>query len=154
MVVNKRKKNSRARGTWTHGWGEKKKHRHAGSRGGRGMAGTGKRADQKKPSIITDPQYFGKFGFSPISRVEHVIVNVGEICSQIDQFVADGVAKKEGKMYVLDFTKTPYTKLLGAGKVTLPLQITIAFAAKSAKDKVESAGGSVKVPETILCKLG
>ena len=63
MVINKRKKNSRQRGSWTHGWGEKKKHRGAGHRGGRGRAGTGKKGDAKKPSVWKNTKYFGKFGF-------------------------------------------------------------------------------------------
>ena len=48
---NKRSKNSRQRGSKTHGWGAMKKHRGAGHRGGRGAAGSGKRGDAKKPSI-------------------------------------------------------------------------------------------------------
>ena len=52
MVLNKRKKNSRMRGNTTHGYGSMKKNRGAGNRGGRGMAGSGKRADQKKPTIL------------------------------------------------------------------------------------------------------
>ncbi len=48
------KKNKRQRGLSSHGWGHKKKHRGAGNRGGKGMAGTGKRADTKKPSIINE----------------------------------------------------------------------------------------------------
>ena len=51
MVVNKRKKFSRQRGGHTHGWGSKKKHRGSGNRGGKGMGGTGKRADQVKTLI-------------------------------------------------------------------------------------------------------
>ena len=57
MTVNKRKKNSRQRGSHTHGWGAMKKHRGAGNRGGRGAAGSGKRADSKKPSIWTGPYF-------------------------------------------------------------------------------------------------
>ena len=63
MVVNKRKKNSRQRGSTTHGFGSKKKHRGHGSRGGSGLAGTGKRADAKKPSFWHDTEYFGGHGF-------------------------------------------------------------------------------------------
>ena len=70
MTVNKRKKNSRQRGSQTHGWGAKKKHRSFGNRGGKGMAGSGKRADSKKPSLWKE-RYFGKIGFKskkPVSR--------------------------------------------------------------------------------------
>ena len=63
MTVNKRSKNTRQRGHTTHGWGSMKKHRGKGHQGGAGMAGSGKRADSKKPSIWKDKRYFGKFGF-------------------------------------------------------------------------------------------
>ena len=71
MVVNKRKKNTRMRGNTTHGWGSMKKRRGAGNRGGRGNAGTGKRADQKKPTILKlyGNSYFGKHGFKNQRRV-------------------------------------------------------------------------------------
>ena len=51
MTYNKRKKNTRMRGGTTHGYGSMKKNRGAGNRGGRGNAGSGKRADSKKPKI-------------------------------------------------------------------------------------------------------
>ena len=62
MTVNKRKKVTRYRGSKTHGGGAKKKRRGAGNRGGRGMGGSGKRADSKKPSLW-GAKYFGKHGF-------------------------------------------------------------------------------------------
>src|SRR3989338_2045713 len=53
MPANKQKKVVRYRGSHTHGGGAKKKRRGAGNRGGRGMAGSGKRAGQIKPTILT-----------------------------------------------------------------------------------------------------
>ena len=61
MAVNKRKKDSRARGQWTHGGGSKKKRRGAGNRGGRGHSGSGKRGDAKKQIYLKKKNYFGKF---------------------------------------------------------------------------------------------
>jgi len=53
MTVHRRKKNKRMRGAkTTHGYGAKKKHRGSGNKGGKGMAGSGKRADQKKTMIL------------------------------------------------------------------------------------------------------
>ena len=56
MVVT-RKKNTRQRGSKTHGCGSMKKRRGAGHRGGRGAAGSGKRGDCKKPSIWKNKKY-------------------------------------------------------------------------------------------------
>ena len=65
MPVNKRTKLSRYRGSHTHGCGSKKKRRGAGHKGGKGMAGSGKRADQKKPTILKlyGNDYYGRRGF-------------------------------------------------------------------------------------------
>ena len=38
MVVRREKRVRKLRGSKTHGWGSKKKHRGGGSRGGRGMS--------------------------------------------------------------------------------------------------------------------
>ncbi len=58
----KRKKSTRFRGSHTHGRGGKKKARGSGHRGGFGMAGSGKRGDQKKTKILKKGMdlYFGK----------------------------------------------------------------------------------------------
>jgi large subunit ribosomal protein L15 len=54
MKIKKRKKSTRmhGRGMGTHGGGARKKRKGSGHRGGIGMAGTGKRADQKKTLIL------------------------------------------------------------------------------------------------------
>ena len=55
---HKRQKSSRmhGRGRGSNGRGERKKGRGSGHRGGKGMAGTGKRADQRKTLILNMPE--------------------------------------------------------------------------------------------------
>jgi len=62
LRIKRRRKSRRFRGSHTHGRGFKKKARGSGHRGGVGMAGTGKRGDQRKSMILknTLPEYFGK----------------------------------------------------------------------------------------------
>ncbi len=48
----------------THGYGSMKKNRGAGNRGGRGLAGTGKRGDANKQTYQANKKYFGKHGFT------------------------------------------------------------------------------------------
>ena len=62
MKYKKRRKSSKFRGSHTHGRGGKKKARGSGHRGGFGMAGSGKRGDQKKTKILDLKMdvYFGK----------------------------------------------------------------------------------------------
>jgi len=142
MVVNKRKKNSRQRGSWTHGWGEKKKHRGSGNRGGSGMAGTGKRADSKKPSIWKE-RYFGKHGF--VSRKKDKIVerNIGDIEMHTEKLLAQKLISKEGDHYVVDSKKLGFNKLLGRGKISKKFKIDVPYASKKAIEVVKKAGGTV-----------
>ena len=142
MTVNKRKKNSRQRGSWTHGWGEKKKHRGAGNRGGRGMAGTGKRGDAKKPSIWKT-RYFGKFGFVNHQKEKIVSQNIGYIESQVEKLAAQKLISKEGDHYIIDSKKLGFNKLLGKGKITKKFKIDVPYASKKAIAVVEKAGGKV-----------
>ncbi len=138
-MIKKRKKHVGFRGHSSHGWGSRKKRRGAGNRGGRGMAGSGKRADQKKPSIINKygNKYFGKRGFK---RPEEVIrknktINVGEL----DQFNEE----------LIDLTKVGYDKLLGNGKINRKLNIVVRFASKKAITKVKDSGGKIEVTSSV-----
>ncbi len=144
MTVNKRKKNTRQRGSMTHGWGAKKKHRGQGHRGGRGMAGTGKRADSKKPSVWKNPYYFGKHGFvSKTPKVKISPVNISFIEKHIDKFVLNGLAKKENGFYSVELTKLGFNKLLGDGRVSVKFKISTPYASKTAVEKIKQAGGEV-----------
>jgi len=144
MTVNKRKKNSRQRGSWTHGWGEKKKHRGAGNRGGRGMAGTGKRADSKKPSIWkTD--YFGKRGFNSVKKKAIIAKNIGDIEANLEKLVAKNLIVKENDFYLVDSKRLGFNKLLGKGKITKKYKIIVPYASKKAIEIVEKAGGVMDV---------
>lgn len=144
MTVNKRKKNDRQRGSMTHGWGAKKKHRGQGNRGGRGMAGTGKRADSKKPSIWKDKHYFGKHGFvSKTPKVKINAVNINFLEQHIGRFLSNNTIKKENDFYIVDLEKLGYNKLLGDGRISAKIKIKTPYASKTAVEKVKEAGGEV-----------
>ncbi len=137
MTTNSRRKNSRHRGSHTHGWGSMKKHRGAGHKGGAGMAGTGKRADSKKPSIWK-LDYFGRRGFNTHNKPEVIPVNILYIEEHLKEF-----STEENGNYIIDLTKKGYTKLLGKGKVTKKLIIKVASASKGVAEAVKEAGGEV-----------
>jgi len=144
MTVNRRKKNTRQRGSMTHGWGAKKKHRGKGHQGGAGMAGSGKRADSKKPSIWKNERYFGKFGFvSKTPKVKINAVNVSYIEQHINKFLSNNLIKKEDGFYSVELEKLGFNKLLGDGKVSMKLKIKTPYASKSAIEKIKEAGGEV-----------
>jgi len=129
----RRSKKSRHRGSHTHGSGSKKKRRGAGSRGGRGNAGTGKKADQKKPKYWKDTKRFGKYGFTSIHAEENTTINVGDlhIFEQTD----------------INLTEHGYDKLLGAGHPNKAYNITVEKASNSAQTKLEENGGTLKLTE-------
>ena len=142
MTVNKRKKNSRLRGSHTHGWGAMKKHRGAGNRGGRGAAGSGKRADSKKPSIWKGT-YFGKHGFT--GKPKGKAVNASYLEEHIDLLVSKKSAKPQAGGYSIDLKAMGFSKLLGRGKLTKKLLIECDSASARAVEAVKAAGGQVKL---------
>ncbi len=131
MAVRKRKKNTRFRGSLTHGWGSPKKHKGAGNRGGRGMAGSGKRADQKKFSILKEygHSYFGKHGFNRPQKMlkETKAINIADLPDQ-DK---------------INLTEMGYDKLLSMGTPKRKYEITVSSFSAKAKEKIESAGGKI-----------
>ena len=145
-AFKKRRKTVRFRGSKTHGYGAKKKHRGAGSRGGRGNAGTGKRSDNKKPSVWKefvsgkDPS---KRGFTSWLRVNDVTINVGHLASSADRLVAEKKATVSAGVVTIDLTALGYTKLLSSGTIKRKLHVTVAKAASLAVEKVQKAGGTV-----------
>ena len=132
MTTRRRKKVNKLRGTRMHGKGVKK-GRGEGNRGGRGMAGSGKRAGQKKPSILTTygNAYFGKHGFTrPRKSIRKILaINIEQLAN----------FNKE----TINLTELGYQKLLGKGVPGKKYKITVEFFSKQAKEKIEKAGGSI-----------
>ncbi len=135
MTVRHRKKNTRQHGKTTYGFGSMKKHRGAGNRGGRGMAGSGKRADQRKTWILKHfgLEYFGKHGFTRPPEVTKypVIINIQDLPDQD----------------TLNLTELGYTKLLAKGRPKRKHHITVPECSQRAKEKIEKAGGTVHIPQ-------
>ncbi len=95
------------------------------------MAGTGKRADQRKPQIWKDKKYFGKHGFT--SRTKAIkAINVKELQ------VLVGEGKEE-----INLREKGYGKLIGSGKITKKVIVSVNSASAAAIAKIEEAGGKV-----------
>ena len=147
MTLNKRRKFSRMRGTHTHGWGAKKKHRGAGNRGGRGMAGSGKRADQKKPTILKlyGNEYFGRRGFHRPQQLLKKIkaINLESLQSHLDKYIEKKLITRDKDFYVVDLDKLGYQKLLGGGKLNIKLKVSAQYFSAGAVKKIEDRGGVI-----------
>ncbi|MFH1473721.1 MAG: uL15 family ribosomal protein [Candidatus Aenigmatarchaeota archaeon] len=133
MVVRRRKRITRLRGSRTQGFGSHKKHRGAGSRGGRGKSGLQKH--KKSWMLINEPDHFGKGGFKiPVGAKKQILaITLKDI---------DILAKKMKKTEI-DVSELGYDKVLSTGKITQPLTIKAKKIVDKAKKKIEEAGGKV-----------
>lgn len=135
------RKGRKKRGSRSCGGGSHKKRRGAGHRGGRGNAGMHK---HKWTWVIKyDPHHFGDRGFSVPRDAKHTYdsINVGELDESIDKLLDKKIAKKEGGKIEIDVTEFGCEKVLGAGRVTKPLNVKAQSFSKSAVKKIEDAGG-------------
>jgi len=134
MTVRRKKNIHRKRGSRTHGYGYKK-NRGSGNRGGKGMAGTGKRSDNKKTLILKlyGNEYFGKRGFIIPPEVKQDIraINIKDLPHQSS----------------LDLTSLGYDKLLSKGAPAMKYEIKVAKCSAKAKEKIEKAGGKIVTEE-------
>ena len=131
MKIKKRKKSSRFRGTHTHGRGGKKKARGSGHQGGVGMAGTGKRADQRKTLVLNlyGNNYFGKSKtLRRKKRIKLKTINIRDLEQKLK-----GLKEIELKGY----------KILNGGELKDKIKITASAASKSAIEKIKKVGGEI-----------
>jgi large subunit ribosomal protein L15 len=128
-MPHKLRKIRKFRGSRTQGYGRIGQHRDSGSKGNRKV---GRHKHLWSKIVTSEPNYFGKHGFtSPQSK--HRKENTINL-NNLDQ-LAKGTE--------INLTELGYTKLLGTGKLTKPLSVTVESASKSAKQKVQDAGGKI-----------
>ena len=143
--TKKRRKSSRmhGRGQGTHGWGARKKHKKSGHRGGKGMAGTGKRADQKKTLVtkLYGHGYFGKRGITSkrTQKDKRKRINLQDIELNLEKY-----GKKSGDKWEINLQDYKVLDSFPEYKVKDKLIIKAKEASKSAIEKVEKAGGEIK----------
>lgn len=85
-----------------------------------------------------------KRGFTPLSRKEFQIINVG----QLDKFKA-GSKVDAAKLFEAGLVRNAVDpiKLLATGELSKKLTLTVSTASSSAKAKLEAAGGSLALTE-------
>ncbi|MEM0230972.1 MAG: uL15 family ribosomal protein [Candidatus Woesearchaeota archaeon] len=153
MPTNKRKKSSRMRGSGSHGWGSKKSHRGTGRKGGAGFSGTGKRADQMKPLIWKNREFFGKHGFYPHgSPKKKPAVNISYLEENLEKLIEQKLVEKVGDKYIINLKNLGFGKLLSEGTPKHKFVITCESASSAAEEKINAAGGEVLVSGAALAK--
>jgi len=131
MKLKKKRKSVRMRGTRYHGWAAKK-HKGSGNRGGKGMAGTGKKAGQKLSYIHKYLMpYSGKQGYTSrkTEKKKNDVINIGDIQKKY----------KAGEINLENY------KILGGGEIKGKFVIKAKSFSKQAREKIEKAGGKIIV---------
>jgi large subunit ribosomal protein L15 len=137
-MIHKRDKRSRLRGHRGGGYGARKKHRGKGSKGGRGMAGSGKKSGTKRVHLLKYcPNYLGAKGkgFTSIheKREKLIAINIDEINKRLEDFKQKGLLKNN------ELNLEGY-KVLGAGELKQKLTIRASKFSENAKEKIEASG--------------
>lgn len=131
-MPHKQRKIRKFRGSRTVGYGRIGQHRDAGSKGNRKV---GRHKHLWSKIVTSEPDYFGKHGFtSPKSlKNQNNPINLKQL---------EEIAQTQTTT-TIDLTALGYTKLLGTGKITKPLKITIPAYSKTAEEKIKQAGGEI-----------
>ncbi len=170
VLKQKRSKVSRQRGSNSHSWGHKKKHRGSGHRGGFGLAGTGARGDSQKAGLLAGgtgilkkisasrgvrvkdlkktlsrKAWFGKRGFTSIHKKKQNVLSLRFIEENFDNLVEKGAIIKEKNDFIFDTTQFKYDKVLGKTKISKKIKLICNEISQTAKTRIEEAGGSVEV---------
>lgn len=124
----KRKKRVKMRGSHTHGWGHKKKHRGKGSKGGAGGAGIKK---HRKHQLWKSGRRTGKRGFKSLAK--------RGLTPAARTINLNQLAGMEGKE--LDMRKLGYEKVLGWGEIGRPVTVKAESFSRKAEEKIKKAGG-------------
>jgi large subunit ribosomal protein L15 len=135
-MPHKLRKIRKKRGSRTQGYGRVGQHRKSGGRGGRGQAGMHKHMWSYVQKY--DPNHFKKKRFKSITQTEPNIINL----KQLEEIVAQLQKVKKGKVAV-DLKEMGYSRLLGTGKISMPVSVKVPSCSEAAKTKIEEADGEV-----------
>jgi len=123
-----------------------------GKTAGRGMKGQGARAGGgtrlyhqggNLPFYRRLPFLRGE-GFTPINRIEYEEINVEKL--GVFSKGTEVTPEKLAEAKIIKNTRKPVV-ILGRGEINVPLKVSAHRFSKSAKEKIEAAGGSVEIIE-------
>jgi large subunit ribosomal protein L15 len=138
------RKHRKMRGSRTQGYGRIGQHRDSGSKGYRKVG----RHKHLWSYINNLPgKYFGKHGFHSHQNI-HSKTNTINLTKLQELYPTQET---------INLTEIGYTKLLGTGQITKPLNITVASCSKTAAQKIKDAGGKItteQAEETTAPELG
>jgi large subunit ribosomal protein L27Ae len=135
-------KNRKKRGHVSAGHGRIGKHRK--HPGGRGNAG-----GQHHHRTLFDkyhPGYFGKVGMRQFrvlkNRTHCPTMNLDKLFNVAGEGYYEAAKNGDGKAPVINLVEKGYFKLLGGGKIDVPVIVKAKFFSKLAEQKIKAAGGA------------
>jgi large subunit ribosomal protein L15 len=135
MKLKKTTKSRKRRGTKYMGYAAKK-HKGKGNRGGKGMAGTGKRADQRKTFVHRYlKNYFGKRGMTSRKKIKSKITSLS-----LRDILSD-LKKSNSKKEIILSNK----KIIGSFDIKEKISVTAYDISKKARECIEKAGGECNI---------
>jgi large subunit ribosomal protein L15 len=142
-------------------YGAKHKEKRVGRGHGSGhgkTSGRGHKGQKAREGLDIKPFFEGgqtpiirrvpKRGFKNIFKVEYAVVNVGVLSKAFspNEVVDENSLREKG----LIKGKGKPIKLLGNGEINIPLTIRVHAVSRSAKEKVEKAGGRVELIKKVV----
>lgn len=120
-----------------------------GEQSGRGHNGQRSRSGYKRRYWFEGGQMplqrrIPKYGFTSRSKTTYVCLNIDVLDTLIETGRFDSKITVEGLRDAGLIGKTDKVKLLGRGEITHKVEIEVDACSKSAKTKIEEAGGTVK----------
>jgi large subunit ribosomal protein L15 len=145
-MATRKRKVRKLRGSRTHGWGTSGQHRGSGMLGGHGNVGL---LRHKKSAVIRYKIQLKKKNLLPrMEDKRRSVTSVGQLEDLlVRRDCAHAVSDHDGKK-LLDLQVLGFTKLLGAGKIQLPILVRVGSFSKSAGAKLEAAGGRIEKTST------
>ena len=141
MVVRRRRKIRKYRGTRTCGYGITGQNRGKGLKGGYGKSGRHKHLWTWVMKY--QPDYFGKKGFKPPLSLREKVkpINLGQLDQIVRKLTKSGELKIIDGKITVNVLRLGYNKVLGGGKLTKPIIIESPSFSKKAEEKIAQIGG-------------
>ena len=96
--------------------------------------------------MFSHPGYFGKVGMRVFHLRKNIhfrpTINLDRILTLVPADVVEQARTKKDQTLTLDVTKFGFFKVLGKGKVPIPLVIKAKFFSKIAEKRIKEAGGA------------
>lgn len=149
-------------GNLSYADGAKHKKKRIGRGPGSGHGGTstrGHKGAQSRRGHTTNPAFEGgqmplnrrlpKFGFNNRFRKEYQVINVGNLQALVDSNVIEGANITFESLLELGVVskKGMPLKVLGQGELKIAINVSAHQFSKTAKEKIESSGGTVTIHE-------